>query len=200
MLDILAEFEVACEDMGQLQAILKQALAKTTDPTFREHLQQVEAEIAKALAEVKESFPKAVAELDADIAATQQSLKEGEAEIAALEKELAAAEEAEAALPTPPPPPRPLDADRWETMRRELLERFGPRPAAAALTGAGEEVVDMESGDFQSMAHRPVRPAPPSPPAAGGKPTLKADKPAAKEPGGEDDMLDMTSGQWKVDE
>lgn len=205
MIDILAEFEAACEDLGQFQEILRQTLAKAKDPAFREHLQQLDSELGKALAEARETFPKAVAEMDADIASTQQAVKEGEEETEALEKKLAELESLESAPPAPPAPLQPLDAPRWETMRRELLDRFGPPPVVVAAGYSGEAVVDMPSSEFQTLVQPAAKPAVPPPPPSAKKATQKPgaapQRPAkADSPPDGEEMLDMTSGAWKVDD
>jgi hypothetical protein len=202
MIDLLKEFNSACEDLVRFQDVVRQTLAKVEDAALKEHLQQADREIEQALTEARVVFPQATAELDADLAETQKTIDETQKQIAEVEKTLDEAEAQPENVVPPPAPPAPLDGNRWETLRRELIDRFGPPPTVvAAVADDAGEVVDMTSGNFQSM----VQPNPVAPPVAPSKQTHKPTDAPPKKPGKpsqppDDDMLDMTSGEWNTDD
>lgn len=208
MFELSKAFDLAAEEVGMLQQLLRKAADMGIVPDLKETLLELEGDLAKSVAEVKALIPQAEAEMKRDVEHLQKSFAEVEQEIADIERRAAeVAASPPAARPTPPEPVP--DPERWRLLRRELLERYAPaaKPTAAALPEA-EEVADMTTGEFRTMENAAPQAGPVKPPATA-KPTAKPTAPAApprkrpakptKIPEG-DDIADMSSGAWKVDD
>ena len=53
MIDLLKEFNSACEDLVKFQDVVRQTLAKVQDAGLKEHLQQLDREMEQALTEAE---------------------------------------------------------------------------------------------------------------------------------------------------
>jgi septal ring factor EnvC (AmiA/AmiB activator) len=108
--------------------------------------------------ELKTLLPQALAELqrdretvEADLAASQQELKELETRLAEFKAEKARRERAASAPPAPPKPA--LDPGLGGRLRRELLEEFGGRPEKKPQPASRPdsiEIWDINTGEWRT--------------------------------------------------
>jgi hypothetical protein len=95
------DFNQVCSEFQQFRAIIDRALASPGDAAVKQRLQSVTATLDQTFAELREVYPKAQAELDAELAGVHKTTEETAAKLAGVKQNLAAASEAGAAVPAP---------------------------------------------------------------------------------------------------
>lgn len=183
---LLAELPAFRKDLG---TVVKAAGEQR--PEMKDSLAQLLQSFDEAAAEVKQTMPGELADLEKTVDGLKQGTDELEREIADVERELAAVPP----LPDVPAEPAPLPEGHGQTLRAELLERF-VAPATLAVAAAGD-VHDLTSGDWKHSVpapkqskDMPAKPAKDMPAKPGA-----AEQPRKEKPG--HDVDDMNSQDWR---
>jgi hypothetical protein len=183
----------------ELRAHFLELSETTNDPKMRGEIKEFLASYATA----HQDFVKACQQMDAEADAMAAESKELGAQAEALRKQ---AEEEAAAAPAAPTPAAP-DEELGPRLREEVLRRYIWPAAAVAAEPAldGREVWELSSREYRPEDLAAAEAEPPKSTEAKQTPPAPAKGPAkpppkAKPPDKEDEVWDMTSGDWKKDE
>ena len=134
------DFNQLCNDFRQFRAILGKALTSPDSSGAKQQLESLTTQLDEAFAELHDAYPRANADLDAQIAATRASVAKTGTEVAAMKDQLSAAVAAAASAQLPAAPADTIDPELGTRLRSELLERFGIRADQASA----EKTLDKE--------------------------------------------------------
>lgn len=161
------------------------AEAARQEPGLRELLEPLLQAFDQSWGEVQQTMPGELTRLEKDVAALGPRNEELRRHIEDVERKLA-----EPPVPVPAPVHEPLPPGHGQTLRSELLQRFGePRAAAAGPAAARAGAVqELTSGDWKETP-------PAVPPRQESKKPGPEEKAPPKPPG--KDIGEMSSGDWK---
>jgi hypothetical protein len=127
------DLEQVIQEFREFRALIVQAQASTPEAHLQQRLQELTAQMDRGFADLLETYPKAVAELDRQQADIEAGMARTQQEIDSLKAKLAQPEAEPAPAVVAPPPPAPLPDEEPAfglLLRNELLQRYRPRTAA----------------------------------------------------------------------
>lgn len=146
---LMQDFEEACREFPAFRAAVVHA-RDLADAGTRPQIDHLLNSLDKYFADVQQTFPKAVAEVEQELTRSEEQARKVQADVVVMKETLAkhqaAAAAAAAAAPTPTvaaaapvlPTMAPLDLLGGLRARDELLKRFGtPSPVPARVEGEG---------------------------------------------------------------
>lgn len=144
MFDLTQEFAKACAKVEQLRQLVEKVRGFHLESGEQELLAHLDRSLQEELTRAKGLVPKAVAQLDQDIATAKQGLAEAEQRIAAAEQAMADAVQAAKAPPAIPEPA--FDPREGAVLASELLQRFGTK--RVRRDDHGDDVWKLDSGQW----------------------------------------------------
>jgi hypothetical protein len=125
--------EQVVQEFREFRELIVQAQASTPEVHLQQQLQELTAQMDRGFADLLETYPKAVAELDRQQAEIEAGLAQTQQEIDRLKAKLAEPQEEAKPAEVAPPTPEPLPEEEpafGHLLRNELLQHYRPKTAA----------------------------------------------------------------------